>query len=537
MVWTDKGMTSDLGRGMRGIKSVWMQPASTIQPVGIGWLWPGYLACEKFHLLAGPAGTGKTTLAAAVAATITRGGRWPNNTLAPIGNIVFWTGEDGVEDTLVPRLLASGADMSCVHILRGTYEATGKARPFSFETDIPQLSAALGRIGKVSLIIIDPIVQAVSGDANKNADVRRGLAPLLELAETHGSAILGITHVNKGSAKKEPIDRVNGSLAFAAVARIVLMTAKCTSGPDDGEGAISRAVLVRAKSNISADDGGYEYAIRPVSVGNYLDQITTTALAWGEHIKGSAKEILAFAAEPADFSRALGEAVVFLQDLLAIGPMTVPEIEAQAKVAGISSSALKRAKKELRIKSVKATGQGQFSPHVWRLPTAGDGDEAGWGGSVPANFSTFMQSRAPMPGHGLFQPITPSMPFAGTAPVPHREEFAPFGVPEETDGGIGGGQLCSVEPLEPLEPLEPVEPVEPVEPQHAAPTITLAKHVLDMLIGECKALWASGAYSDEGDEDRIARIAQNAIGSLLAEFPEEEVASYGRALHQAPWWA
>jgi putative DNA primase/helicase len=65
-------------------------------------------ALGKFHLLAGAPGTGKTTIAVSIAATVSAGARWPDGTAAEHGDVLIWSAEDGVSDTLLPRLLVAG---------------------------------------------------------------------------------------------------------------------------------------------------------------------------------------------------------------------------------------------------------------------------------------------------------------------------------------------------------------------------------------------------------------------------------------------
>jgi putative DNA primase/helicase len=207
--------------------TVVLSRADKLRPTSIKWLWPGYLAEGKFHLLAGRAGTGKTTLALKLASTISAGGLWPDASSAPHGDVLIWSGEDGVEDTLLPRLLASGAKRERVHFVGNVQDEHG-ARPFRPANDTAVLARLLGEVPEPKLFIVDPVIGAVSGDANKSGDVRRGLQPLVDLAEKYGLAVLGITHFNKGFAGSEPLDRVTGSLAFGAVARLVMGVA----GPD-----------------------------------------------------------------------------------------------------------------------------------------------------------------------------------------------------------------------------------------------------------------------------------------------------------------
>ena len=83
-----------------------------LTPEPIRWLWPGWLALGKLHILAGAPGQGKTTLATTMMATVTIGGRWPDGTRCEAGNVLIWSGEDDPADTLLPRLMAAGADLS-----------------------------------------------------------------------------------------------------------------------------------------------------------------------------------------------------------------------------------------------------------------------------------------------------------------------------------------------------------------------------------------------------------------------------------------
>lgn len=351
--------------------------ASDIQPESIGWLVDQWLARGKFHLLAGPAGTGKTTLAMLIMAMFSNGysgqGQFPAGTFPIAGNVILWTGEDGVADTILPRLMAAGANLDRIHIVRGTLE-NGLRRAFDFELDMPTLDVAIAEKGNVVLVVIDSIVQAVRGDSNKNSSVRRSLAPLLELGEKYGCAVLGLTHVNKSSKGKEPMDRVTGSLAFVAVARVVWLTARIQANGSDE--TPSRCVVVRAKSNIGKDDGGYEYQIEQAVVPGPKGPIQTSKVVFDANpLQGSAKAILKYAESGGSFgSSAVEAAQVFLGALLANGGLPFPEIEALAGAQNppISMAAIKRAKAEMRIESRKQMGAGQSSPHIWYLPTPPD---------------------------------------------------------------------------------------------------------------------------------------------------------------------
>ena len=339
--------------------TVSLQCASNIEPEAINWLWNGWLARGKLHIFAGAAGTGKTTIAIELAATITIGGRFPDETKSQIGSVLIWSGEDSPADTLVPRLMAAGADLSKVHFI-GDTTLDYEKRSFDPATDMQALMLKAASIPDLALLIIDPIVNAVAGDSHKNGEVRRALQPVVDFGEKLNCAVLGITHFSKGGLGKDPLERVTGSLAFGALARIVFATAKI----NDGE--TTRRIFCRAKSNIGIDSGGFEYDLQQKEV---KQGIFSSYALWGEAIEGSARELLA---EPdhreagENNNSALDDAKDFLRELLADNELAQKEIEADAKGAGLSWRTVERAKKELYITSSKSKLDKRW---YWKLPS------------------------------------------------------------------------------------------------------------------------------------------------------------------------
>jgi putative DNA primase/helicase len=346
----------------RGERVVKIRCGADIKPLPITWLWPGWVPAGKLTILAGAAGTGKTTLALALAGVITTGGRWPDGSECKGGgNVLIWSSEDVADDTLVPRLIASGADLARCHFIEGIAQ-DGESVPFDPSQDIPDLRRAVDAIGGVSLLLIDPIVSAVAGDMHRANDVRRSLQAVVDFADAHGCAVIGITHFAKGGAGKAPQDRVIGSQAFGALARMVLVTAK--------EEGSNRRVMARAKSNIAPDDGGVAYSLDLVALAGGIE---ATHAVWEGVIEGTAREILGDVehddnGEDKETGRDLERMLV---DLLTEngGKMPAKQVKAEVSDAGYSWTAANRAKEKAGIESAKEKGTTKGG-WTWFLPGA-----------------------------------------------------------------------------------------------------------------------------------------------------------------------
>ncbi|MGN6259612.1 MAG: AAA family ATPase [Ralstonia sp.] len=342
-----------------------LQCAADVVPEAISWLWPDWLPAGKISILAGSPGTGKTTLALAMSAIVTTGGIWPDGSrMKRPGHVLIWSSEDDPADTLVPRLMAAGADLHRVHFAQAVADENGELQPFDPARDMHLLSERLIEMGGADLLIVDPIVSAVSGDAHRVNDVRRNLQSLVDVAAAHRCAVLGISHFAKGTKGGSPAERVIGSQAFVALARMVLV-----AGKDE---AAERRILARAKSNISPDDGGVSYSIEQVEAGI---GITASRIVWGELIQGTAREILGAVEHEDDQEERTerDEAADFLRSLLEAGPVSAKVIKADAAGAGYAWRTIERAKRALDVKVRKA---GMKEGWVWALP-AEDRHEGG----------------------------------------------------------------------------------------------------------------------------------------------------------------
>ncbi len=336
--------------------------AESITPEEIHWLWPHWLAYRKLHILAGPAGTGKTSLLLSIAAIISKQKSWPCGHPSDLKKTVIWSSEDSPEDTLVPRLIANKADLSMIEFVG---DIKGKIhRTFDPARDMELLASTINSMNNVGLVILDPIVSLIATDSHKNSDVRRGLQPVVELAEKNSCAIVGITHLSKGTNGRDPVERINGSVAFGALARVVLIAVKAPSNFNNKEDS---RLLVRAKSNIGPDSGGFLYSIKERALKDY-PKISNTYIDWREYVEGEPSDLLSLNKAVNEPEKEIDSAKEFLKHLLTDSPLYSTQVYELCEDHGYSKATVRRAKKSLGIISHRAEGIAENGKWMWKLP-------------------------------------------------------------------------------------------------------------------------------------------------------------------------
>jgi hypothetical protein len=333
---------------------------SEVAPEPIRWLWPGRIARGKLTVIAGNPGLGKSQLTASLAAIVTTGGLWPvDRTPADRGAVVILSAEDDAADTIVPRLVAAGADLTRCHVIDAALFAGAGGDPVAkhvdLSRDVAALCATLEGFGDVAMLAIDPAGAFLGGaDSHKDSDVRGILAPLAAMAARLDIAVVLVAHLNK-SGGGGAMSRVTGSLAFVAAARAAWLVAKDQQDP-------RRRLFLPLKNNLAADVDGLAFEIESFTLDN---GIQTSRVSWrNEVVTTTADEALA----PHDDSRAprKTEAKTWLRDLLADGPRLEAEIGQLAEAADINDRTLRRAKKGLPAESVRIGGR-----WFWRLKSQG----------------------------------------------------------------------------------------------------------------------------------------------------------------------
>jgi hypothetical protein len=189
---------------------LWTVRGSEVIPKRVDAIWKDSkggvrLARGEHTLIAGEPGLGKSQTVIAAGAAVTKAGYWPcGEGRAPLGSLIILAAEDSIEHTLVPRLIAAGADLSRVYFVQAAVTEDGKGRrTFNFQADLAKLKELIKDTSDAVLVIIDPVTAYMGKiDGHKNTDVRGVLAPLGELAQECNVAILSVTHFTKGTGRR-----------------------------------------------------------------------------------------------------------------------------------------------------------------------------------------------------------------------------------------------------------------------------------------------------------------------------------------------
>lgn len=328
-----------------------------VEPETLRWLWPGRIPVGKLTLLYGDPGLGKSFLTMDIASRVSTGAGWPDRPgeqFEPGGTLLL-TAEDGLADTVRPRLDAAGADVSRIEAIEAVRMPDGGERALNLAEDLRLIEERIAEREDVRLFIIDPLsAYCGKADSHSNAEVRGMLAPLAKLAERHGVAIVAVSHLNKGAGGRA-MYRAMGSLAFIAAARAGWLVVEDENDP-------VKRLMLPTKMNLAEKPSGMAYTLRASGVGGI------PSVAWSaEAVDLSADDALAaLGGNDADAGSAREEAEEWLADALALGPLPAKEIKGRAEDDGIAERTLNRAKKRLGIVSER-TGF-HDGAWCWRLP-------------------------------------------------------------------------------------------------------------------------------------------------------------------------
>lgn len=355
-----------------------------LHPRPTRFLWNPRIPAGKVTLLIGDPGVGKSLLLAHFVACLTNARTFPDpgpcddSTARPI-EVFIGAPEDSEHDVLAPRLVAAGADVSRVHVIRRVLgflprshygeqgyaadqpvKSESAASPLMLPAHAPVLGRLLARSPGPRVLILDPLTNFISHSLPQPRDCRPEdvvprdnselpvavMAALNQLAMSHDTAIIVVGHLTK-SRSHRILYRARGSLALTAGARSVLYLGTDPNVPD-------RRILTQTKSVCGPPAPPLAFRIVP---GPRLEFEPRSTAAAGSQMSAEMLDL------PTDEYAAITEACTWLIDALSEGPRRATEIMTDSRAAGHSLRTLHRAKRLLAIRSIKRS---QEKDWVWR---------------------------------------------------------------------------------------------------------------------------------------------------------------------------
>ncbi|GAA1837082.1 AAA family ATPase [Actinomadura chokoriensis] len=353
-----RGRHPDAGPGGR----IRLTPASQIEPRPVIWAWEdgghGRIPAGSLVSAAGREGTGKSSFGIWLASEITRG-TLPGSLYGQPRQVVYVAVEDSWSYTLVPRLIAAGADLDRVYRAEAVVDAD-ETTTLSLPHDLAELEAVIIRHG-VGLVVLDPLMSTIGGtiDTHREREVRKALDPLSRLADRTGAVVLGIAHFNKG-AGTDASSLITGSGAFKNVPRAILGFA---CDPEDGT-----RVMTQTKNSLGLGDlPSLAYRIISAKVETAEGAAEVGRFAFDGESERSVAQILGDRTDPDERSER-DEAAAWLADYVtAQGEAAANDVMKAGMAAGFSKDTLKRAKGKAGVESRKASfGSGW----VWAMVRA-----------------------------------------------------------------------------------------------------------------------------------------------------------------------
>ncbi len=339
-----------------------------VEPERVEWLWPRYLPRGKVVILDGDPSVGKSTVALDLAARISTGSPMPDGAEPVKGAALILSAEDGLADTIRPRLAAASGDPEQVVTITSITETIVNGdevqqidRTVTLPADLPHIEQVVtGR--SVVLVIVDVLMAYLSGtvNAHRDQDIRRALHPLAAMADRTGCCVLVIRHLNKHGGDNA-LYRGGGSIGIVGAARAAFM---CGTDPEDDTGR--RRVLASVKSNLSVPPPALAYQL----VSD--DLFGCARVDWLGETRLTAAALLADRGtdeERTERDEAVEWLKSYLTDSQRGGEGKAGDIIKAAEKDGIGRYALHRARRRAGVTTEKSSLRGGW---LWRLDPSED---------------------------------------------------------------------------------------------------------------------------------------------------------------------
>ena len=293
----------------------------------IRWLWYPYIPYGKCTILQGDPGCGKTMLALNLAARLSNGKEMPFSSAGPQEPIrlLYQTSEDGIGDTIKPRLLAAGANCDNIRVINE------ENNPLHFDDERIE-KAIISENAK--LLILDPLSAYIGEDVNLNQaiDVRKAFRKIYAVAQRTKCAILIVSHMNKANGISA-LYRTNGSIDVCGAVRSILTVCEDREEKD-------KRFLVPVKSNLAEKGDAIVFRL-----SDHINWIESRAV--------TADELLSSFGSGRDTKQ--GQAEEEMLALLTEGDKPAYEIYQHFEKIGISKRTVENAKKSLGVKSHRSS--------------------------------------------------------------------------------------------------------------------------------------------------------------------------------------
>lgn len=408
----------------------------------IRWLWEHRIPLGGLTLLAGREGLGKSSIAVDLTAQITRGEMHGELHGTP-SNVIYINSEDARDYTIVPRLVAAGADLDRVIFLDAiTSDDIETTIVLPLDTDL--LAAAVTEHQAV-MVVLDAATSVIDSrlDGDKDRQVRQGLEAIArKVGERTGCAVLGIVHFGKRDSN-DTGKLILGSIAWSQVARSTLAVALDT---DTGN-----LTLTGSKANLTATDVP---SLICKIVSHQVDTIegptSVGRVTWLGETDQDARDLLD-SGEAAAGRAERNEARDWLEDWLSAGQVKSSDAKRAATAAGISERTLQRARASLRV---RVTAEGYPRVTYWSLPARVDSgaspatprarEQGGTTGSTTTDLHKHDGTTVAQPWHN-----------PGTTEPDSRANGASHATQKPTSGATGATAGLAVMPVDTAVPRSP----------------------------------------------------------------------------------
>ncbi len=323
---------------------------SDVEPTRQPYLWPGRIPAAACSLIGGRQGSTKNMFAYDTIARVTNGDAWPDDAPCATGgprSVVLLEAEEHLESSIVPRLIAAGADMSRVHYIKGApVESQDRTRLISIQRDADAIERLARQLGDVALVVVSPITSYLGEvEQNSNEQVRNEIIhPLKTMAEELGCAVVILKHPNKEWRNTDPLERIGGSAAWTEAMRCVVFIGV---DPDEAEGETNpRRCAHWVKFSLGPKP-------RPLSWKVRLVQGVPTIGFLEDPVTFSASEMLAGRRPSKERKTKRELAAEWIENTLELGPRLASELndlalKAVAADRRFSMDAFERARIDLR---------------------------------------------------------------------------------------------------------------------------------------------------------------------------------------------